>query len=70
MSTTQPATETNVVVLMKGNKRASIRVTRQGDHITSEVCMSVAWRKLGGLQAAFNEQGRLEARGYKVVAAS
>jgi hypothetical protein len=60
----------NVVVLVKGNKRASIRVTKRGDDVTSELSMGVAWRKLGKLQAAFNEQARLEARGYKVVAAA
>jgi hypothetical protein len=60
----------NVVILAKGSKRASIRVTKHADgRVSSEVCMSIAWRSIGGLQAAFGEQGRLEAVGYKVAAA-
>jgi hypothetical protein len=64
------ATEQNVVTLAKGNRQASIRITKHADgRISSEVSMSIAWRSLGGLQAAFGEQGRLEAVGYRVVGA-
>jgi hypothetical protein len=63
-------TEQNVVTLAKGNKRASIRITKHADgRVSSEVGMTIAWRSLGGLDAAFNEQARLEAQDYKVVAA-
>lgn len=66
----ETTTEVNVVTLSNGKREASIRVTKRADgRVTSEVCKTVAWRDLGGLQAAFSEQARLEAEGYKVVGA-
>lgn len=61
----------NVVRFSNGKREASIKVTKHADdRIDAHVCMSIAWRKIGGLKAAQNEQARLEARGYKVIAAA
>lgn len=63
-------TEQNVVALSNGSREASIRITKHADgRVSSEVCMSIAWRSIGGLQAAFSRQARLEAKGYNVVGA-
>lgn len=61
----------NVVRLSNGKREASIKITKHADdRIEAHVCMSIAWRKIGGVRAAQNEQARLEARGYKVIAAA
>ena len=61
----------NVVRFSNGKRQAAIKVTRYADdRVEAEVARSIAWRKIGGLKAAFNEQARLEAEGFKVVAAA
>jgi hypothetical protein len=61
----------NVVRFSNGKREASIRITKHADdRIEAHVCMSIAWKKIGGLKAAENEQKRLEAKGYRVVAAA
>jgi hypothetical protein len=61
----------NVVRMSNGKREASIRVTKHEDgRITSDLAMSIAWRPIGGLKAAFSRQVKLEAKGYKVISAT
>jgi hypothetical protein len=62
---------TNTVKMVKGSKTVSLRITKHEDgRVTGEVSRSIVWKPIGGLRATRNEMARLEAEGFKPVAAA
>lgn len=62
---------TNTVKLSNGDRDVYLRVTKHANgRISGEVSRSIAWKPIGGLRATRREMARLEADGFKVVAAA
>jgi hypothetical protein len=61
----------NVVRLVMGKRQVAFRVTKHQDsRVTAERSNGVVWKPIGGLQAARNQEAKLKAEGFKVVAAA